>query len=301
MEETGVDHDLPVRFERFPPPPGSDGQADFRIATDGYFATMGIAVVEGREFTPQDRGTPAVAIINRTFASVLPAGERAVGQRLVWGSQGSILEVVGVVDDIRHRGLDARPRPELYVPPYQLQYGSMAVVVRAADDPMSLATAVKSQVYAIDPAQPVARVTTMDGLIGSSVSGRRFNMVLFGTFAALALVLSAVGIYGVISYSVSQRTREIGLRMALGARSGDVLAMVLRDGLVLTLIGVVIGVAGAMALTRLLSTLLYEISPADPVTYGGVAALILAVAALACLLPARRAATVEPMIALRYE
>ena len=302
MEPTGIDHDIPAQFERFPLPVGADDEVDFRIASDGYFATMGIPLVDGREFTVRDdaRATP-VAIINRVLASRLPAGERAVGQRLLWGDGGSALEIVGVVDGIRHRGLDAQPRPELYVPYQQLQYGSMAVVVRTDDDRLALAPAVKQQVYAIDPLQPVARVTTMEDLIGSSVSARRFNMVLLGTFAALALALSAVGIFGVISYSVAQRTREIGLRMALGARSGDVLAMVLRDGLVLAAIGIAIGLAGALALTRVLSSLLYEISPMDPLTFGGVAALIMVVAGVACFIPARRAATVEPMIALRHE
>ena len=302
MERTGVDHDLPAQFERFPLPRGVDNQVDFRIASDEYFATMGIPLVEGREFTRQDVGASTrVAIVNRVLASRLPAGERAVGQRLILGSGGSLLEVVGVVDGIRHRGLDAQPRPELYIPYQQFQYGSMAVVARTDDDPLALAQAVKAQVYAIDPLQPVSAVTTMEALIGSSVSERRFTTVLLGTFAALALALTAVGIFGVISYSVSQRTREIGLRMALGARSGDVLAMVLRDGLLLTAIGIVIGVAGALALTRVLSNLLYEISPSDPLTFGGVAALILAVAAAACLIPARRAATVDPMVALRHE
>jgi putative ABC transport system permease protein len=302
MEVTGVDHDLAVEFERYPTAPGADDQADFRIASDGYFATMGIPVIAGREFAPHDRGgAPRVAVINRVLASRLPAGENPVGQRILWGSTGTPLEVVGVVGEIRHRGLDARPRPELYTPYQQLQYGSMAVIARTADDPLALAQALKAEVYAIDPLQPVSAVTTMEKLIGSTVSARRFNMLLLGAFAALALVLSGVGVFGVISYSVSQRTREIGVRMALGARSRDVLVMVLRDGLVLAIIGVAIGLGGGVALTRLLENLLYEITPTDPLTYGVVAALIILVAAAASLIPARRAATVEAMIALRHE
>jgi putative ABC transport system permease protein len=302
MSPMGIDHDMPVRIEGREPVPG-DPQADFRIASPGYFETMGIPVLRGREFAAQDRAdAPRVGIVNEAFARRYLPGEDPVGQRIWYGgAPGTPIDIVGLVGEVRHRGLDSEPRPELHIPYAQLQYGGMTVVLRTAGDPLALAEPVKREILAIDPGQTITEMRTVSELINGSLAQRRFNTVLLVAFAALALALAGIGIYGVISYTVSQRTQEIGVRMALGALQRDVLRDVVGRGVRLAAVGTLLGLAGALVVGRALRGMLYGVSAADPLTFVGVAAVLLAVAAVACLVPARRAARVDPMVALRYE
>jgi putative ABC transport system permease protein len=210
------------------------------------------------------------------------------------------LTVVGVVGDVHHSGLNSQPNPEMYLSHLQEPDGSLAVMVRAAGNPLSLAQAVREQVKALDKDQPLT-ITTMDQIFSNSVAGQRFNTLLLGLFGGLALVLAMVGVFGVINYSVAQRTHEIGIRLALGAQRRDVFKLVVGQGLLLALLGVGIGSAGAFALTRLLTGLLYGVSPTDAETFAIVSLLLTAVALFACYIPARRATKVDPLIALRYE
>ena len=210
-------------------------------------------------------------------------------------------EIVGVVGDVKAGGLDSETRPMIYwaYPQFPVIFDSL--VVRTEGDPLNIVGAIKSQIWSIDPHQPVASVATMEQVLANSVAARRFNMVLIGVFAALALALSALGIYGVISYTVSQRTHEIGIRVALGARGSHVLRLVVGQGMALALAGVGVGLAAAAGLTRLMSTLLFGVSPTDAPTFVVVAVLLSGVALAACIVPARRATKVDPMVALRYE
>ncbi|HEX7049876.1 MAG TPA: ABC transporter permease [Longimicrobiales bacterium] len=307
MNPVGIDHDMPFRVPGTPealadPLP----QADFRIASEGYFRTMGIPLLRGRGFTARDRAdAPCVIVVNETFVQrFLPPGSDPLRESVVIGDDPGdpACDIIGVVGNVRHRGLDAVPRPEFYVAFRQVySYGTLTLAVRTTRDPLALAQAVKEQVFALDPALPVAELATMDALVADSVADRRFHLSLLGAFAALAVILAASGIYGVISYTVAQRTREIGIRIALGARRGEVLRAVLGQGARLAALGAAFGLAGALLLTRSLAGMLYEVSPTDPLTFGGVAAVLAAIALLASWLPARRAARVDPMVALRSE
>jgi putative ABC transport system permease protein len=209
--------------------------------------------------------------------------------------------IVGVVADVKAAGLDTDTRPMIYWPYPQFPVIFDTIVVRTEGDPLNVIGAVKSQIWSVDPNQPVASIATMDQVLESSIAPRRFNMLLIVVFAAVALALAAVGIYGVISYTVSQRTHEIGIRVALGAKSSDVMMLVVGQGMALALAGVGLGLLGAFVLTRLMSTLLFGVSATDGATFTTVALLLTAVALAACVLPARRATKVDPMIALRYE
>jgi predicted permease len=278
-------------------------EADFRIATDDYFRTLGIPLLAGRTFTSQDhaKGKPTV-IINKTMAERFFQGQNPVGRLMYWGGgRDNPSEVVGIVGEVRHRGLDTAPRPEFYVPFRQASYGSLEIVVRTAGDPGSIANAVKGAVFAQDPALPVAQIKTMDDLLDTSLAGRRFHLVLLGSFAGLALLLATIGIYGVSSFTSSQRTQEFGVRLALGAQRRDVLLMVVRDTMSRAVLGVGLGTAAALGVTRLLESSLFEVRATDPVTILLVAGG-LALVALACSLgPARRATQVDPLVALRAE
>jgi len=245
-----------------------------------------------------------VAIISESLAQRYWPGEDPIGKRVSFdwrNGQRVWRQVVGVVNDVKHDGLETRVYPAIYVP--LLQFPSLfgALVVRTRTDPSGLAGAIRREVMAVDKDVPVFRVQTMDRLISDSVSRRRFQMMLLAIFATVALALAAAGIYGVMMYSVSQRTHEIGIRVALGASSGDVLRLVLRQGLVLTVAGVAIGLISSLALTRVLSGLLYGVSAMDPATFLVFPSVLIAVALLACYLPARRATKADPMVALRYE
>ncbi|HYG79869.1 MAG TPA: ABC transporter permease, partial [Pyrinomonadaceae bacterium] len=285
-----------------PPPPGQGQSASARFVTPDYFRAQRIPLRAGRVFTEADRaGAPGVIVVNEAFARRYLPGVEPLGQRLRLGLKSIEGEIVGVVGDIRGSSLARTPAPEYYVPESAVSFSDMTLVVRTASDPASLAPALRQVVSEMDKDQPLYDVRTMEALTARSVARQRFSMTLVGVFAVLAMLLSAVGIFSVMSFLVAQRTHEIGIRMALGARPGDILSMVVRHGVGLTLVGVAVGLAAALALTRLMSGLLYEVSATDPVIYGGITALLAAVALLACYVPARRATKVDPLIALRYE
>jgi putative ABC transport system permease protein len=265
---------------------------------------------KGRGFTAADRdGAPLVAVVNDTMARRFFPGEDPVGQRVDFrlrpagaaDTGPAWREIVGVVGDVRHQGLAQEPRPEIYVPYRQEPVSLVALAVRTSPPPEAMAAAVKGAVWAVDPEQPVLGVMGLDRLASESVALRRVSMVVLVTFAGIALALAAVGLYGVISFSVTRRTREIGVRMALGARRQQILAMVLRQGLTVTLAGVAFGVAAALALTRVMGSLLYGVSPTDAASLGAVVALLVTVAAASSYAPARRATRVDPAVALRGE
>ena len=313
VRSVGVTSTLPLRggpattfvLEARPPVAlGDEPSADIRVIDSNYFRTMGITVRAGRAFAETDStNAPKVMVINETLARRFWPGEDPIGKRVTMKDWGPPLtgEVVGVAADVKADGLDSESRPMIYWPYPQFPVIFNNIVVRAEGDPLSLVGSIKDQIWSVDPAQPIASVTTMDQVLATSVAPRRFNMLLLGIFAAVALALAAVGIYGVISYTVSQRTHEIGIRLALGARSSDVLRLVVGQGMALALAGVGLGIAAAAGLTRLMSTLLFGVSATDAPTFVVVAVLLSAVALAACVVPARRATKVDPMVALRYE
>jgi putative ABC transport system permease protein len=244
-----------------------------------------------------------VVVVSESLARKYFPGEDPLGRRIVVDMKDTNepTEIIGVVGDVKRQSLDEEPRPTVYWPPPELTYTMMTLVVRAAGDPAALAAAARREIQSIDPEQPVADVRTMNSLLADSVGRARFSAWLLGLFAGVALVLAGVGIYGVMSYAVAQRTHEMGVRVALGAQGLDIIRMVVGHGMLLAAAGVGAGLAGALALTRLMSGLLFEVSTADPATYAALAAFLLLVALAACLVPARRAAKVDPMVALRYE
>jgi predicted permease len=275
------------------------------IGTD-YFQTISIPLLKGRYFSAQDGPeSPNAVIIDDTLARKYWPGEEPVGKRISYNRdpKGERIwrEVVGVVGAIKHRALDADYRGTLYSPHNQVSNSSMFLVVRSASDPAAMTSAVRGAVQSVDKDVPIYRINTMEKLISESVASKRFSMLLLGIFAAVALVLAAIGLYGVMSYGVSQRTHEIGIRMALGAQARDVLRMVVRQGMVLAIIGMGLGLIGAFALTRVMQRLLFNVSATDPLTFIIVPLVLAAIAVLACYIPARRATRVDPMVALRYE
>jgi putative ABC transport system permease protein len=280
------------------------------MASPGYFRTMGIPVVRGRDFTERDdlNGAP-VLIINEALARQHFPNEDPLGKRIAPGfatvpvrdDESGMREVVGVVADVKHRTLQAPPQPEIYFPQSQMPMSAMTLVVRTAGDPRALQPAVRSVVQSLDRNAPVYSVRTVEELLDRSVATPRFNTLLLALFAAVALILTTVGLYGVISCSVAESTPQIGLRVALGAQRRDVLKLILGQGVMLTMAGVVIGLGAAYGLTRLMSSLLFGVNATDPGTFVGVAVLLVIVATLACYLPARRAMNVDPMVALRHE
>jgi len=281
--------------------PGRSPHADIRNVNHDYFRAMRIPLLKGHPFTEADvRDKAKVVVISAVLAQRFFAGENPLGQRLRLATAGQDpYEIVGIVGDVRHRGLDLDLRQTIYFPSLVLGYANL--VIRTAVDPGSLAAAVRKAVLAIDPNQPVANVRTMEDWVADSVAEPRYRTLLLGVFSAVALGLSVVGIYGVVSYVVTQRVREIGLRLALGAQRRNVLSLVIGQGMKLALIGVAVGVAAALALTRVMRNLLYEISATDPLTFTCVTLVLLSVVLLACLVPAWRAARVDPMEALRCE
>jgi putative ABC transport system permease protein len=282
------------------PRAGEDEEADFRLATVGYFRTMRIPLIQGREFTEFDGpdSTP-VAIINRTMAEQMFAGESPIGQRLML--YGRAREIVGVIGSVRHHGFTREPRPEMILPYRQFQLGSMTLVVRSALDESTVATAVRRAVQSIDPQQPVYRVRPMDGFLADSVAQPRFTALLLGGFAALALILAIVGVYGVMSYIVGQRAREIAVRMALGARRREVVGMIVRQTVTHAAIGVVLGCAGAVAGARLMSGLLFGLTATDPATFASAAAAVTVAALAASAIPALRASRTTLVTVLRAQ
>jgi putative ABC transport system permease protein len=288
-----------------------------RAISPDYFRAMGMKMVEGRAFTEQDHSqAPRVAIINETMARRFWPAQPALGKRVALDYEAmkyfsdrppefdlaaGMREIVGVVRDVRHERLETEPQPEMYVPDRQSPEREMNLVIRAVVDPSSLAAAVRGAVSAIDPDQPVADIKPMSRLLADSVAKPRFNYLLLTFFAAVALILTITGVYGVMSYAVAQRTREMGIRLALGGRSQDVLKLVIGQGMKPVIAGVALGLAGAYALTRVMATLLFDVSATDPSVFIGVAALLATVALLACYLPARRATKIDPVIALRHD
>jgi putative ABC transport system permease protein len=268
---------------------------------------MEIPLRTGRDFAPQDFAdkAPLVGIANNAMVQQYFPGEDPLGKRIRWARNPQVewITIVGVVADIKHFGLDLPEQPALYSPytqaPPWKRWASL--VARTQSDPAVMANAVKQQVWKVDPQLPLTRVETMSQVAGESFAARRFNMLLLVIFAALALVLSAVGIYGVMSYAVTQRTQEIGIRMALGARAVDVLQLIISNGMTLIMMGVAIGIVGALALTRLLASFLFGVTPTDTLTFVTVSGVLIFVALVACYLPARRATKVDPLVALRYE
>lgn len=315
VESAGIVYPLPLggSFESYtfdvagqPPfPPGQQPTADRRVISADYFRTMSTPVNKGRSFGTQDHATaPAVMIVNDTFARRFFPGEEVIGKRIIPGEgrQPVTREIVGVVGDVRHEALDVEPSPEYYIPYQQASVEDVTVVARTTGgNPTTIAGSVRDVIRSVDKQQPVYNIRPMTQLLSESVAQRRFNVVLLGGFALVALVLAGIGIYGVMSYSVAQRTREIGVRIALGARSRDVLKLVLAHALGLTAIGLALGLIGAFALTRFLVTLLFEVRPTDLTTFAVVSIVLGAVAIAACLIPARRATKVDPLVALRYE
>ena len=287
-------------------PDASEGSVAFYNAVSpDYFQTMMIPLRKGRSFSDRDvRGSQNVAIVNETLARRYFGNEDAIGKRITLEDhpkEADWITVVGMVGDTKPRELHSEPVAELYMPYDQQPEPGMALMIRSSSADVAVATAVRSEVLALDKNQPVYSVRTLDSVLSDSVATPRFRTLLLGVFAGVALILADVGIYGVISYAVSQRTQEIGIRMALGARATDVLKLVVKGGMMLVLIGVAIGLAGAFALTRLLTTLLFGVTPTDLATFATVSAGLIVVALLACFIPARRATKVDPLVALRYE
>jgi putative ABC transport system permease protein len=290
---------------RPPVQPAEQIEVPLDSVSPGYFQMMGVSLLRGREFDGSDgKDSPPVVIINDTMARQFWPGEDPVGKRFKFGdssSDGPWLTIVGVVGDMRRTGFELKERPETFLPISQNPVSSMTFVVRGVSDPMPLAAGVRDQVWAVDHDQPVFDVKSMAKMLADMTSQRRLNMLLLGIFAGSALLLAAVGIYGVVSYAVSQRTHEIGVRLALGAGKGQVLGMVVRQAMLLALIGLVAGSVTSLLSTRLMVSLLYGVSPTDPFTFGSVPILLAAIAFLACYIPARRVTKVDPIKALRYE
>ncbi|MGH9451394.1 MAG: FtsX-like permease family protein, partial [Terriglobia bacterium] len=297
-------------------PPGAALDADYRVASPGFFHTMRIPLMRGRAFSESDNasGEPVV-VINQTMAKMYWRNQNPIGQRIWIGkpmgpawTEPSPRQVIGIVGNIRDASMASPPDPTMYIPyaqilaPYAQMFASQVYfVVRTPQTPLAVVPEVRRAIGALDAQLPLAEIEPMTDVISSSLAGWHFRAILLAVFGGLALFIAAIGIYGVISYTVAQRTHEIGIRLALGAHKADVLRMVIGNGIKLALIGVGIGVIAAFALTRFLSSLLYGVKPTSPLTFVGISLILLGVALLACYIPARRATKVDPMVALRHE
>lgn len=298
---TGYDENSNFDIEGRPPEPGHEPEGRYHFVTPGYFEAIGTPLLGGRFFTAADNAdAPKVVLVNSALARRYFPGEDAVGKRLeLWGLKG--VTIVGVVGDVKDTPDALEAKPAYYWPTQQMVFAGMFLAVRSASDPAVLTDAVRREVLALDKDLPVTDARTLEDTAVAAVAGARFTLLLVGAFAGVALILAMVGIYGVMAYTVTQRTHEIGVRMALGAQARDVLKLILSQGLRLTLLGVTVGLAAAFAVTRALSSLLYGVKAADPATFVAVALLLAAVALVACFIPARRATQVDPIVALRYE
>ncbi|HTG88187.1 MAG TPA: ABC transporter permease [Pyrinomonadaceae bacterium] len=298
---TGQPNDAPFTVEGRPAVArGQEFGADFRRVNQNYFEALRIPLLRGRNFTPQEvRDNARMIVVSESLVNTVFPNEEALGKRLMTVLSDKPFEIIGVVGDIRHRSLEFQPYATMYLPTFTS--GRMNLTLRIQGDPMSLVPAVRKEVNGIDPEQPVAAIRTMDEWVNRSTATPRYRTTLLGLFAAIAMILAATGIYGVMSYSVAQRTHEIGIRMALGARQGDVRRMVVGQGMLLVAVGLGIGLLTAFGVTRVMNTLLFQVTAKDPLTFLAVAGLLSIVAFVACFIPARRATKVDPLTALRYE
>ncbi len=310
VEAVGLITDLPLSGEARDMPYRVEGRpatsdiafVDFRRVNKNYFSAMRIPLRRGRNFSEQEvRQSDKAIVVSQAFVDSVFPNEEALGKRLIiWsGIRNEPYEIIGIVGDTRYQSLQGEPSATMYVPTRELLFVNL--VIRTQGDPLSLVGGVRKEVNALDPDQPIAAIRPMTEWVAMSAAGARYRTTLLGLFALLAMILAATGIYGVMSYSVAQRTQEIGVRMALGARPLDVLKLVVRQGMMLALIGVVVGLAGALALTRVMSSLLFGVTERDPITFVAVAALLIVVAFISCFVPAHRATRVDPLIALRCE
>lgn len=310
VEAVGLITDLPLSGEARDMPYRVEGRpatsdiafVDFRRVNKNYFSAMRISLRRGRNFTEQEvRQSDKAIVVSQAFVDSVFPNEEALGKRLIiWsGIRNEPYEIIGIVGDTRYQSLQGEPSATMYVPTRELLFVNL--VIRTQGDPLSLVGGVRKEVNALDPDQPISAIRPMTEWVAMSAAGARYRTTLLGLFALLAMILAATGIYGVMSYSVAQRTQEIGVRMALGARPLDVLKLVVRQGMMLALIGVIVGLAGALALTRVMSSLLFGVTERDPITFVAVAALLIVVAFISCFVPAHRATRVDPLIALRCE
>ncbi|HVY69752.1 MAG TPA: FtsX-like permease family protein, partial [Verrucomicrobiae bacterium] len=285
-----------------PPGPGEAVSAGYSQISPDYFRTLNIPVLQGRDFTEQDRfDTTPVLIVNEAFVRNLKLGKDVIGRRIGVGDGTQNAEIVGVVRDIKRFNITEAAQGEMYRPYRQRCWGYMSLVMRTKREPGELMRALRAEVDTLDKDLPFESPRTLTRLVASSVAQRRLSVQLLGGFAGVALILAAIGLYGVLAYNVAQRKREIGIRLALGARHTDVMQLVLRQGMTLALVGVAIGAAGAFGLSRFLGSLLFEIKPSDPATFAIVTAVLVVTAFFACWIPARRASRVDPMVALRND
>jgi putative ABC transport system permease protein len=298
------DYMLAFAIEGRPSEPGKAPSANYRCISPGYLEALSIPLLRGRTITPSDDAAtaPKVAVVDEAFAKKHFPNEDAIGRRIDIGNGGDGFHtIVGIVGSVHHEGLDAAPRPTMYEPFAQEPFSTMTVMVKTGGKPEDFAASARQAVRGIDAALPAFAITPLREVVTESVAQRRFSLLLLVVFAVVALFLAAVGLYGVVAYAVSQRTQEIGLRMAIGAQRGDVLRLVLGGGMKLAVLGVVLGIAGALMLAKYVAAMLYEVTPFDPWSYATTAAVLLAVSALACYVPARRATAVDPLVALRTE
>ena len=301
-----LDHDFLIEG-RPPIAPGDEPSLETRSLLGDYFHVMRIPLRSGRDFGPQDFDdhAPLVGIANDALVRQYFPNENPIGKRVRWARNPQVewISIVGVAGDVKHFGLDLPEQPALYSPYTQINTWKrwMSLAVRTQSDPAAMEQAVKKEIWRVDSQLPITKVQTMDEVAASSFAARRFNMLLLTLFASLALVLAVVGVYGVMSYAVTQRTQEIGIRMALGAQMSNVIKLIMKTGLVLAVIGVAIGLVGAFAATRLMTSLLFAVEATDKATFAIVSGCLLLIALLACYIPARRAAKVDPLVALRYE
>ncbi len=305
MPMSGSNMILSFTVQEHPPlKPEQQPSTGFNAVSADYFKTMGIPLIRGRGFTAFDReGSPKVAVISQTMAKRFFPGEDPIGKHLVVGydTKNNVHEIIGIVDDVHHTSLDTEGRSDVYAPFQQTTFNFMSLVVRSDLNINSLAQLMRREVLAVDSTQPIGKVNSVDQLIADTVAQPRFQMLLIGLFAGLALILATVGIYGVMAYSVAQRTNELGIRLALGAQPRDVLKMILSQGMLLVSVGIGLGLILSLAIGRLLASFLFGISPTDAPTFVGVSLILALAALLACYLPAQKATRVDPMIALRQE
>jgi putative ABC transport system permease protein len=310
VEAVGAIDSLPLsgrgrvyRFRKSEEPATSTiPSASFQVVTPDYFRAAGVHLLRGRTIAETDReDTPPVVVINEMMARHFWPGEEAIGKRIFIRNDEFPSEIIGVVSDVKHHSLEQSTQPEMYRPFQQLPIDVMPLVVRVKGDPAGLSSAIRREVHAVDPSVAIERMAPMSELLSDTLAQRRFIMLLLSVFAGMALTLAAVGVYGVMAYTVSERTREIGVRMALGATRNDIFSLVLRQGMGLALAGVALGTPAAFAAAQALSGLLFQVRPTDLLTFGSISTLLGLVSLIACLIPARRATKVDPMVALRAE